>query len=97
MAFEKLILHPIDLFQMPLDLACGHPSGIHRQNLVIETRKSPLVLRYDLGLEFPLPIARNFDFYFTEVPLELLPAHSISRVAAAATFRVVLLVAELVG
>ena len=43
--------HAVDLPQVPLDLPRGHPPRVHRQDLVVETAETRLVLADDLRLE----------------------------------------------
>jgi hypothetical protein len=72
------------------------PARVHRQNLLIKARKTSLVLGYNFRLEGPVPVARHFDLYRSEVSLHLFPASAIAVVPAAAPFRRVLLIAEVV-
>src|SRR5512134_362413 len=50
---------PIELAQMPLDLARRHPAGVHRNDLFIKTRKPALVLGDQLRIKRRQPIAGN--------------------------------------
>src|SRR5713226_372930 len=50
-------LHAVDFFQVALDLACGHPPCVHRNDLVVEPRPARLPLRDDLRLEGALAVA----------------------------------------
>ncbi len=46
---------------MPPDLPDAHPTRIHRDDLVIELREPALVLRNQLRIERPGPIARDIQ------------------------------------
>lgn len=49
----------INLFQMPLNFASGHTSGIEGNDLVIEPIKASLMLLDELGLEVAATITRH--------------------------------------
>ena len=89
-------LDSIHLFQVALNVARAHAPRVHRQNLLIEAREASFVLGDDLRLERPVPVTGHFDVYRPEVSLYLLAASAVAVVAAAAPFRRVLFIAEVV-
>src|SRR4051812_46663701 len=83
----------IDLLQMFLDLPRTHSSRIHRQNLVVESIKSPLMFTHDLWLECAFSIARNFNVDLAKIASQCLLAFSIAGVAGTTPGRITFLVA----
>jgi len=49
----------VQLAQMPDDLAGTHTAGVHRDDLVVEPRKFPLILGDQLGIEAGLAVPRH--------------------------------------
>ncbi len=70
---------------------------VQRQDLVVEARESPLMLADDLRLERSVAVARHFDYRLAEVAFQRLRADPVARVAAPASRRGVLLVAQVVA
>ena len=70
---------PVELTQMPLDLADAHAAGVHRDDLLVEAGKPPLVLGDQLRIEGRQPIPRNL-----EVDLAGLGQHRLLAIAVAA-------------
>jgi hypothetical protein len=52
---------PVHLVEMAADLAHAHPARVHRNDVVVEIRKPPLIPRDQLRVERPRPITRNLD------------------------------------
>ena len=51
---------PVDILDMGLDVAGGHPFGVHGQDFLFDVlADAGLVLFQHLGLEFPFPITRH--------------------------------------
>src|SRR5271157_2143080 len=50
----------IEIAQMTLDFANAHTARIHRDDLLVETRKSPLIFGDQLRIEGRQSVARNF-------------------------------------
>ena len=63
---------------MALNLADRHAARIHRHDLLVEARKTPLIAGDQLRIEAPLPVARNLD-----VDLRRLGQHRLLRIAVA--------------
>ena len=82
---------------MTLDLPRRHPPRVHRQDLVVKPRETPLVGSHDLRREGAVPVPRNLDLRFHEITLQLLAAGPVAGVATATTRGVVLLVTQVVG
>ena len=49
----------VELAQVALDLADAHAAGVHRDDLVVEAGKAPLVLGDQLRVEGRQPVARD--------------------------------------
>src|SRR4029077_1716702 len=82
--------HAVHLFQMTLDIPRCHPTRIHGQNLLIETRESSFMFGDDLRIVGSVAIPWHFDLHRTEITLNLFPALAVAVVAPAASFRGVL-------
>ena len=82
---------------MPLDVAYAHAPRIHRQNLIVESRPPRLVLLHHPRLELAVAVPRRFDFHLAEIAFQRLQRHSVAAVAAVVSFRIVLLVAQVLG
>src|ERR1700730_12633998 len=89
--------HPVNLFQMSLDLARAHPPRVHRQDLVVETREASLSLAYDPRLETAVAIPRRYQIQFAKVALQLLLTLALARVATVLAPRIMLLVPQVLG
>src|SRR5262249_10635737 len=88
-------LHAVDLFQMPLDLARGHPPRVERNDLVVEAVEARLPLFAELRLQLSLAVPRHPDRDLSLLALERLTRLAVARVAGVLSFRRVLLVAEM--
>jgi hypothetical protein len=55
------------------------------------------MLGQDLGLETAVAVARNGDFDFSELTLDGFPALAVAAIAAAASFRLMFAIAEMIG
>ncbi len=51
----------LEIAQMTDDFAVAHAAGVHRDDLVIEARKTPLILGDQRRIEARLPIARHIQ------------------------------------
>jgi hypothetical protein len=63
---------------MALDLAHRHAARIHRHDLLVEARETPLITRDQFGIERPLAVAR-----YLEVELRRLGQQCLFRIAIA--------------
>ncbi len=52
---------------MPLDLSGRHSPGIHADNLAVEFRKAPLILRDQHRIEGAVPVAGNVQNHLAAV------------------------------
>src|SRR5947209_2138344 len=82
---------------MALNLACGHPACVQREDFFIEARPARLMFADNLRLERAVAVPRRLQFDLAEISLQLLLALPIARVAAVMTRRIVLLIAEMLG
>src|SRR5437868_46341 len=82
---------------MPLNIARGHATRVHRQNLLVEARETAFMLGNDLRLEGPVPVARHFELHRPEVSLHLFPAFAVAVVTAPAPCWRVLLIAKVMA
>src|SRR3954447_9207454 len=63
------------------DLAGAHAAGVHRNDLVVETRKAALVLGDQLRIETGLAVARRRQLDLAAIGYDRLLAIAISPVA----------------
>ena len=66
---------------MALDLAHAHAAGVHRDDLVVEAGKAPLVLGDQLRIEGGQPIARDLQLDLAGVGQNRLAAIAVAAVA----------------
>src|ERR1700693_1693590 len=66
---------------MPDDLAGAHAAGVHRDDLVVETREPALVLGDQLRIEAGLAVARHLQLDRPGVGDDALPAVAVTPVA----------------
>ena len=69
----------VDLAAMPGDLAGAHASGIHRDDLLVEPGKPPLIFRDQLRVEARLAIPRH-----VQIELARIRRHRLATIAVAA-------------
>jgi hypothetical protein len=79
----------VEIVQMPDDLAGAHPSGIHGNDLLVETGEPPLVLRDQLRIEVRLPVARDVERQLAGVRRHRLAAVAVAAIAGLAGFEMV--------
>ena len=90
-------LHAVDLGQVGLDVADRHPAPVHRDDLLVEAVKTPLVLLDDLRLKRAGAVARRLDAHRPMLRVQRLRCRAVARVADAAGRRATALVAEVTG
>src|SRR4051794_3421678 len=76
---------------MRLNVARRHAARIHRQNLVVEALKAPLVFRQNLWLEAAVAVTCHFDLHRAEITLHCLAALAVAIIAAPPAIAVVFL------
>src|SRR5215813_12401690 len=74
-------LHAVDLFQMPLDLARGHPPRVERNDLVVEAVEARLPLFDELRLELSIAVPRDLDRDLSLLALERLTRLAVAGIA----------------
>jgi len=89
--------HAVDFFQMALDLAHRHATGIQRENLLVEARPAGLVFGDDLRLEGAVAIAWNFNRQLAKVALQRLFALAVAGVAGRIGDGLMFVVTEVFG
>ena len=72
---------PVQLVQVPGDLAGAHAARVHRHDLVIEPGEAALVLGDQLRVEARLTVARHVDRQLAGIGHHGLPAVAVARVA----------------
>ena len=82
---------------MALNFANCHAAGVEAQNLVVETGEVRLAFGDQLRLEAARPIARHRNLDFAILGQHRLRAHPVAAVALAASCRIALLIAEMLG
>ena len=65
---------------MALDLAHGRAAGVHRHDLVVETRQAPAILGDQLRIESRQPITRHRDRQLAAVGEQRLAAIAVAAV-----------------
>src|SRR5580704_5431617 len=87
----------IEFGQVAWDLSHRHAAGIEAQNLVVETGEMRLAFGDQLRLEAADTIARHRNFDLAILGQERLRARPVAAVAFAASCRIALLIAEVLG
>ena len=88
----------VDILDVGLDIAGGHPLGVHRQDFFLNVlADAGLILFQHLGLKFPLPVPGNRHFHIPKTGAKPLAAVAIAAVVCILVFVVVLAVAQLVS
>ena len=87
----------VEFGQVALDLAHRHAAGVEAQNLVVETGEVRLAFGDQLRLEGAGPIARHRNLDLAILGQERLRACPVAAVAFAASCRIALLIAEMLG
>ena len=88
-------LDAINFFDVRFDLPRGEAPRIQRDHGFAEVAHGGLALADDLGVEAGVTIARGFDPDLTEVAAHCFGRSPVARVAAAAAFRIMLRIAEM--
>ena len=74
-------LDPVQLAQMPLDFTGAHAAGVHRDDLLVEAGKPPLVLGDQLRIEGRQPIPGNLEIDLAGLGQHRLPAVAVAAIA----------------
>jgi hypothetical protein len=74
---------PIEIAQMALDFANAHAARIHRDDLLVETGKSPLIFGDQLRIEGRQSVARNFKLDLAGLGENRFSAISVPAIATA--------------
>jgi hypothetical protein len=74
---------------MALDFADAHAARIHRDDLLVETRKSPLIFGDQLRIEGRQPVARNLELDLASLRENRFSAIAIPAIRAAVFLAVV--------
>ena len=82
---------------MALDLACGQAPRLQGYDLVSKARQPPLMRGQDLGLETAVAVTGSGDFDFSKVARHGFPALAVAALTAAAAFRLLFAIAEMMG
>src|SRR5262249_2365885 len=88
---------PVDLLQMPLDLAGGHSPGVERDDLVVEAVEPGLSLLDELRIELAVAVPRDLDRDLSLLALECLARFAVAGIAGVFSLGRVLLVGEMMG
>src|SRR5579864_7910897 len=87
----------VEFGQVALDLSHRHAAGIEAQNLVVEPGEMRLALGDQLRLEAAGTIARHRNLDLAILGQERLRARPVAAVAFAASCKIALLIAEMLG
>ena len=87
-------LHPVHLLEVAFDFARRHTAGVHRDDLVVESREPRLMFGQNQRLKRADSVAGNFDLQFSEFPFDRLAAGPVPRISALVAHRVVFLVSQ---
>ena len=74
-------LDAVELAQMAHDLAGAHAARVHRNDLVVETRKAALVLGNQLRVEAGLAVAGHLQLDRAGIGDDTLPAIAVAPIA----------------
>ena len=88
-------LDPVQLAQVRLDVAHRHAARVHRNDLLVEAVKAPLVLGHDLRFERAGAVARLLDSHRAVLGMHGLLAEAVAGVAGPTRRRLTALVAEM--
>jgi hypothetical protein len=80
-----------------LNLAAGHPAGVHGDDLVIKAVEACLPLLDKLRLELRRPVARHINLHLPALTFDCLGGLTVTRVASVLACRVVLLITEMMS
>ena len=88
---------PVQLGDVGLDLAGGHPAGVQGDDLLVQTGQPPLALLDQLRLEVALAIPRSVDPNPTLIGQERLGRPAVAGVPRAAWRRLTGRIAQMLG
>jgi hypothetical protein len=90
-------LEPVELLEMPADVAHAHPPRVKRDDLVVEPVEPRLALGDQPRLEAALPVARHRDLEQAVLAPQRLAAHAVPSVGLHRRRLLPVLVAEMLG